>query len=202
MSSVTGTVVSSPCITMPSEVADQDDVAIAVEDARGMRVIGRQANDRLAALAGADVRRGKPPDVLMHRHLPQCPSAGVPKRRQTYDERMEHEAERKIENRANDDRDDIVAPAADRNRRSPGIAAPLQRNPVVHRPGEHRAEQDDAAEIAIGAEMREGPDLDPDQHRMLEHALDIAWNVSGDDSDACRPHQRDHDLARPCRRIP
>ena len=47
-------------------VADQDHVAIGVEDARGVRVIGRQAHDRLAALAGADVGRGQPPDLVLH----------------------------------------------------------------------------------------------------------------------------------------
>ena len=58
-------------------VADQDEVAIAVENARRVRVIRRQAHDRLAALADADVRRGQPADVLVHRHRYE-PSAGVP----------------------------------------------------------------------------------------------------------------------------
>jgi len=39
---------------------------------------------------------------------------------------MKHEAEREIEDGADDDRDDVVAPAADRDRRRPGIAAALQ----------------------------------------------------------------------------
>ena len=59
------------------EVADQDDVAIAVEDARRVRVVGCQTHDRLGAFAGADVRRGQPPDVVVHRHevsvrVPAC----------------------------------------------------------------------------------------------------------------------------------
>ena len=62
-------------------VPDQDDIAIAVEDARGMRVIRGQANERLAALAGANVGRGQPTALLMHRHASrtndQCPKAGV-----------------------------------------------------------------------------------------------------------------------------
>ena len=59
-------------------IADQNDVAIAVEDARGMRMIGRQADDRLAALAapmsGAVSRR-----ISSCTDIGQCPSAGVPK---------------------------------------------------------------------------------------------------------------------------
>ena len=46
-------------------VADQDDIAIGVDDARGVRVIGGQAHDRLAALAGADIGRGQPPDFVL-----------------------------------------------------------------------------------------------------------------------------------------
>jgi hypothetical protein len=44
------------------------------------------------------------------------------------------------------------------------------------------------AEIAVGAQMREGPGFDPRQHRMLEHALDVAGDIGGDDHDARRPH--------------
>ena len=40
-------------------VADQDHVAVFVDEARGMRVIGGQQHDRIAALAGADIRRGQ-----------------------------------------------------------------------------------------------------------------------------------------------
>jgi hypothetical protein len=38
-------------------IADQDEVAILIEDARGMRMVGRERDDRLAALAGADIGR-------------------------------------------------------------------------------------------------------------------------------------------------
>ena len=40
------------------EVADQNDVAIAIDQRRGMRVIRGQHHDRLAVLAGANIRRG------------------------------------------------------------------------------------------------------------------------------------------------
>ena len=50
--------------------------------------------------------------------------------------------------------------------------------------------------------MRHGPDFHADEHRVLEHALDVAGNIGGNDRDARRPHQRDDDVARPCRWIP
>ena len=46
-------------------IADQDHVAIFVDKARGVRVIGRQAHDRLAALAGENIRGGEPPDLVL-----------------------------------------------------------------------------------------------------------------------------------------
>jgi hypothetical protein len=49
-------------------IADQNEVAITVEDARRVRMIGGEALDRRAALAGADARRGQPPDLVVHRH--------------------------------------------------------------------------------------------------------------------------------------
>ena len=86
--------------------------------------------------------------------------------------------------------------------RRAGIGTVLQRDAVIDRPGQHDAEQDDPAEIAIGAQMRERPGFDADQHRMLEHTLDVAGHIGGDDHDARRPHQRDDDVARPGRRVP
>ena len=38
-------------------VADEQEIAVVVGDRRGVRVIRRQRNDRLAALAGGDVGR-------------------------------------------------------------------------------------------------------------------------------------------------
>ena len=182
-------------------VADQDDVAIGVDDARGVRVIRGQAHDRLAAFAGANIGRGQPPRFVL------CTTSVMPQRRRAErrhadDDRMEHEAEREIDDRADDDGDHVVFAAARRNRRRAGIAAALERDAIIHRPGQHRAEQNDAAEIAVGAQMREGPGFDRDQHRMLEHALDVAGDIGGGDHDARRPHQRHHDVARPGRRIP
>ena len=61
ISSVTGTVVSSPCMTMPKRIADQKKLDQIVRHRRRMRVIGGQRDDRLAALAslisGAVMRR-------------------------------------------------------------------------------------------------------------------------------------------------
>ena len=92
--------------------------------------------------------------------------------------------------------------AADRNWRRAGIAAAFQGDAVIDRPCQYRAEQDHAAKIAIGAQMGEGPGLHADQQRMFEHALDVAGDIGGGDHDARRPHQRDHDVAGPGRRIP
>ena len=58
-------------------IADQDEVAMAVEHARGVGVIGGQRDDRLAALAGADIRRGQAFLLGLYRHV-RVPSAGVP----------------------------------------------------------------------------------------------------------------------------
>ena len=43
-------------------IADQDDVAITIDQGRRMRVIGRQHHDRIAVLARANVGRGFAPD--------------------------------------------------------------------------------------------------------------------------------------------
>ena len=59
MSSVTGTVVSKPCMTMPSESPTRMKSTKRIDDRRGMGVIGGERDDRLAALAGADVVRGE-----------------------------------------------------------------------------------------------------------------------------------------------
>ena len=182
-------------------VADQDDVAIGVDDARGVGVIRGQAHERLAALAGADVGRGEPPNLVLHGHR-YVTSAGVAEHRHADDDRMKDEAERQIDDRADDDGDHIVFAAADRYRRRTGIAAVFQRDAVIHRPSQHRAEQDHAAEIAIGAQMRNGPGFRSDQHRMLKDAFDIAGDIGRGDHDAGGPHQRHHDVAGPSRRIP
>jgi len=49
-------------------VADQNEIAVAIKQARGMRVVGREADDGLAALARADVRCGQPLDLILCRH--------------------------------------------------------------------------------------------------------------------------------------
>src|SRR4051794_35612869 len=50
--------------------------------------------------------------------------------------------------------------------------------------------------------MAERPKLDPDQHRMLQHLLDLAWEVGSDDTDESWPHQRDAEMAEDERRRP
>ena len=48
--------------------ADQEQVAMRIQNARHRRIIGRQANQRLAALAGTDVGRGDTAGLGLGRH--------------------------------------------------------------------------------------------------------------------------------------
>ena len=57
-------------------VANQDEVAMLVDQARRMRVIGGERDDRLAALARADIRRGDPLDLVLDRHGASVAGAG------------------------------------------------------------------------------------------------------------------------------
>src|SRR5262249_29824198 len=118
--------------------------------------------------------RGQPPDFVWTRSISQGWSS---KRRDADDDRMKHEAQRQIDDRADDDGDDVFRGPANRNRRRAWIRTILERDAVVYRPGEHRSEQDHTAEIAISTQMRESPSLHPGQHRMFEHALDVARNI-------------------------
>src|SRR4051812_29050962 len=97
---------------------------------------------------------------------------------------MEDEAEREIEQRPDHQRDDIVAAPADRERWCAGIGAALERDPVIDRPGEDRAEQHDRTEIAVRNEMRYCPYLHPDQHGVLERAPDLAPAIGRHHADA------------------
>src|ERR1700720_2528143 len=79
---------------------------------------------------------------------------------------MKREAERQISDDPDCHRDHVVAKAADRDRRRPGIGTMFQRDSIEYRPTQERAEQDDAADIAVGEQMRRRPQLDARQHRM------------------------------------
>src|ERR1700722_20689204 len=87
--------------------------------------------------------------------------------RQPNDITMEYRTEHRIKDRSHDDRHDVVAQAADRNRQRPRIGTMLETDTVIDRPGQHRTKQNDSAEIAIGAQVRHRPGFDADQHRML-----------------------------------
>ena len=50
------------------QVADEDHIAIFVDEPRRVRVIGGERHDRLAAFAGANVRGGEPLDLFLNRH--------------------------------------------------------------------------------------------------------------------------------------
>ena len=127
MSSVTGNRGLQPVHHHAERIADQDDVAMLVEDARRMGMIGREHHDRLAALAGADVGRREPLWCRVGRHGGQVPKAGRSEHRQPDHQRMEDEAEREIENRPDDDGGDVVPASADRDRRCARVAAALER---------------------------------------------------------------------------
>ena len=58
-------------------IADQDDVAMAIDQGGGMGVIRGQHHDRLAVLAGADIRRGLAPDGGLNGHV-KTPTTGMP----------------------------------------------------------------------------------------------------------------------------
>src|SRR5262249_22587528 len=143
-------------------VADQDHIAIAIDQARRMSMIGGEAHDRLATLAGADVGCGEPFDLLLDRH------GSTPEYRHADDPRMEPEATNKMEEGAGNAKEEVVAkPPACRDDWRRSICAALERDAIVDGPAQDRAEQDDRAEIAIGNEVRHRPQLHADQHRML-----------------------------------
>ena len=62
---------------MPSEIANQNNVAMRVDNPRSMSVIGCQAHDRLAALARAYIGCGEPSDFVLDRHN-YFPNTGTP----------------------------------------------------------------------------------------------------------------------------
>src|SRR3569623_1279772 len=72
-------------------------------------------------------------------------------------QQMEGQCEGEIGHDADRLRDQIVADAADRNRRRTAISATLQRNAIINRPREDGAVQDDRTEIAIGKVMSDLP---------------------------------------------
>src|SRR5258706_15526727 len=98
--------------------------------------------------------------------------------------RVEHEAEREIEDYADDHGGDVVLQSAFGNGRSPGIAAAFEGDPVIDGPGQHRSEQDDPTDIAIDQEMRHRPGLHADQHGMFEYTFDIARQIGRGDENA------------------
>lgn len=55
-------------------------------------------------------------------------------------DRVEHEAERQIDDGADNDGDDVVFTATDRDRRRARIGTVFQRDAVIDRPSQHRAE--------------------------------------------------------------
>src|SRR6185437_15127346 len=90
---------------------------------------------------------------------------------------VEGKGERQIDHDTDDHRDQIVTDTADRNRRTAGVRAALQRDAVEHRPRQERSKQNDAAKIAIGEQMAERPQLDARQHRMFQRDIDAASDI-------------------------
>src|SRR5882724_8312153 len=81
--------------------------------------------------------------------------------------RVEHGAEHQKEHDTGDDGSDIAHPPAFGDRGPSGIAAAREGDAVIDRPGQHRAEQDEPADVAGDQEVRDRPRLDAYEHRML-----------------------------------
>jgi len=62
-------------------IADQDKVAVPIEQARGMGMIRGETDDGVAALAGTDVGRGQPLDLVLCRHWrnSRTPACRIPR---------------------------------------------------------------------------------------------------------------------------
>ena len=191
MSSVTGTVDLEPVHHHAERIADQDDIAVRVEQARGMRVIGRSATTigsppLRARMSGAVSRLM----FVLDRHVrsSQARACRTPARRRPADGRRGRARDRE---RADHDRDHVVAPAADRDRRRAGIAAALEGDPVIDRPGQERAEQDDRAEIAVRDEMRRRAQVfTPTSIGCLSVRLMSPADIGRGHADHGRPHQQ------------
>ena len=80
--------------------------------------------------------------------------------------------------------------------------SPLDADAGNDRPGEDGAEEQDRAEIAVGEEMGERPDLHAGEHRVLEPCLDATRQIGRGDADEGDPDQEKRQVAGPDRRIP
>src|SRR5205807_4751454 len=108
-----------------------------------MGMIGGQGHDRLAALAGADVRRGEPFDLLLRGHV-----SGSEDRHPDHP-RMKPPSEHEIDERPDGNGEEVVPAPAYWNGRRARVGAPLECDAVKYCPGQDRSEQDDRAEIAV-----------------------------------------------------
>ena len=111
----------------------QDEIAMAIEEAGRMGMVGGETHNRLPALAGANVGRGQPLDVVLRGHG-QALEGSPAEHRAADDERMENETEREIKQRPDHNRDGIVAGATRRDSRRASIGAMLEGDPIVPGP--------------------------------------------------------------------
>src|SRR5262249_50524882 len=159
---------------------DQNEIAVAIKQARGMRVVRREADDRLAALTRADVGGGQPLDLVLCRHCRKILVRWRAEDGDTDHDGMEDETQREIKDGPHHERDRVVAMPADRDRWRAGIGSVFERDAIIAGPREKGAEQYDRAEIAVRDEVRDRPSLHTDQHGMLERAPDIAAAIGRD----------------------
>src|ERR1700730_4303383 len=115
---------------------------------------------------------------------------------------MEDETEREIKDGPAHDGNGVVAVPADRDRWRTGVGAVFERDAIIAGPDEKEGEQHERTEIAVRNEMRDGPGLHANQHRMLERAPDIAAAIGRDHENARRPHQQLREVVGPCGRGP
>ena len=79
---------------------------------------------------------------------------------------------RDVDHAANDDGDGVTR--RDAGGRCARIAAALDGDAVIDRPGKEGTEQDQRAQVTVDQQMRQRPGLHTDQHGMAQHSLDLA----------------------------
>ena len=182
-------------------IADQDEVAVAVDDAGGVGVIGGQRDDLLAALARGDVD-GRDAALLfllfLHGHLSAQASGLTPITQRCRRRRIA--AQRTT---PTPDGDQVVACRAGDPHGALRPVAPAARGEIDDRPDQEGAEEEKVGERAVGEEMREGPDLHREDHRVAEPRLhSTRRHDEGGEQDEGHEVQRDRKMLRPDRRRP
>ena len=105
----------------------------------------------------------------------------------------------RVDDQAADQRDRVVGRARRRRRhlvRLRGRTA-LHRDAVGDGPGEEAAEQQHVGEHAVGEQVRQRPELDGEQERVLRGRADPARQVGGEQQRKDRQHDDEGEVAQP-----